>query len=55
MADDIDGTANGPDPSATALAMYCTAHAFDVAVPGGYAAERRRQAEWMVEQLKLTA
>jgi hypothetical protein len=55
MADDIGGIAEGPDPSATALSMYCTAHAFDVAVPRGYVAERRRQAEWLVERLELTA
>ena len=53
MADDIGAIAEGPDPSATALAMYCTAHAFDVAEPGGYAEERRRQAEWLRTQLRL--
>jgi hypothetical protein len=53
MADDIGATAEGPDPSATALAMYCTAHAFDVAEPGGYGEERRRQAEWLRTQLRL--
>jgi hypothetical protein len=55
MADDIAGIAEGPDPSATALSMYCTAHAFDVAVTGGYGAERRRQAEWLRERLQLDA
>jgi hypothetical protein len=53
MADDIAATADGPDPSATALAMYCTAHAFDVASPGGYYEERRRQAEWLRDRLQL--
>lgn len=53
MADDIAAIAEGPDPSATALAMYCTAHAFDLAVPGGYDAERGRQADWLREQLGL--
>jgi hypothetical protein len=53
MADDIGGIAEGPDPSATALAMYCTAHAADVAMPGGYSTERRRQAEWLRDRLRL--
>jgi len=53
MANDIGGIAEGPDPSATALSMYCTAHAADVAVEGGYAAERRRQAEWLRDRLQL--
>jgi hypothetical protein len=53
MADDIGGIAEGPDPSATALSMYCTAHAADVAVAGGYDAERRRQAQWLRERLQL--
>jgi hypothetical protein len=53
MADDVADISEGPDPSATALSMYCTAHAADVAAPGGYEAERRRQAEWLVERLGL--
>jgi hypothetical protein len=53
MADDIAATSEGPDPSATALSMYCTAHAFDVAVTGGYDAERRRQADWIRDRLGL--
>jgi hypothetical protein len=53
MADDIQGIAEGPDPSATALSMYCTAHAFDVARPGAYYEERRRQADWLRERLGL--
>ena len=53
MADDIARIADGPDPSATALSMYCTAHAYDIAVSGGYAAERRRQAEWLRDRLGL--
>jgi hypothetical protein len=53
MAEDIGGISEGPDPSATALSMYCTAHAFDVALAGGYEAERRRQAEWLRERLQL--
>ena len=53
MADDIGGIAEGPDPSATALSMYCTAHAADVAVAGGYAAERQRQADWLRDRLQL--
>ena len=54
-ADDIAGIADGPDPSATALAMYTTAHTFDEAVPGGYDDERRRQAAWLRERLQLDA
>jgi hypothetical protein len=53
MADDIEATAEGPDPSATALSMYTTAHAFDVARPGAYYDERRRQADWLRERLSL--
>lgn len=53
MADEIGAIAEGPDPSATALAMYCTAHAFDVAVEGGYIAERKRQSEWLRDRLGL--
>jgi hypothetical protein len=46
--------ADGPDPSATALAMYTTAHTFDE-VDGSYYDERRRQAEWLRERLQLDA
>jgi hypothetical protein len=53
MADDIEGIAEGPDPSATALSMYTTAHAFDVASPGAYYEERRRQADWLRDRLAL--
>ena len=53
MADDIEGIAEGPDSSATALSMYTTAHAFDVAEPGAYYEERRRQADWLRERLSL--
>jgi hypothetical protein len=53
MADDIEGIAEGPDPSATALSMYTTAHAFDVANPGAYYEERRRQADWLRDRLAL--
>jgi hypothetical protein len=52
-ADHIAEIAEGPDPSATALTMYTTAHTFDEAVAGGYDAERRRQAEWLRERLRL--
>jgi hypothetical protein len=45
--------ADGPDPSATGLAMYTTAHAADEVVPGSYWVERRRQAEWLRERLQL--
>ena len=53
MAAEIREMAEGSDPSGTALSMYCTAHAFDVSAPGGYAAERHRQAEWLRERLHL--
>jgi hypothetical protein len=53
MAVDIAAIADGPDPSATALSMYCTAHAADVAEPGGYERERARQAEWLRRRLNL--
>ena len=53
MADEISAFAERPDPSATALSMYCTAHAFDVAVEGGYVAERKRQSEWLLDRLEL--
>ena len=53
MADDVAGISEGPDPSATALSMYCTAHAADLTVPDGYIDERRRQAEWLRERLRL--
>jgi hypothetical protein len=54
MADDIARIADGPDPSATALSMYTTAHAFAEVLPGGYHDERRRQAEWLRDRLQLT-
>lgn len=53
LAEDIAGNAEGSDPSATALSMYCAAHAFQLVAPGGYEAERRRQAEWLRERLGL--
>ena len=53
MAEDIAAIAEGPDPSATALSMYCSAHAADVAERGGYDYERRRQAQWLRERLGL--
>ncbi len=49
----IPAIADGPDPSATALSMYTTAHAADEVVPGSYWVERRRQAEWLRERLQL--
>jgi hypothetical protein len=49
----IPEIADGPDPSATALAMYTTAHAADEVVAGSYWAERRRQAEWLRARLQL--
>lgn len=54
-AEMIPQIAEGPDPSATALAMYTTAHAADEVVPGSYWVERRRQAEWLRERLQLDA
>ena len=48
----IAAIADGPDPSATALAMYTTAHTFDE-VDGTYYEERRRQAEWLRDRLQL--
>ena len=53
MADEISAIADGPDPSAAALSMYCTAHVFNVAAEGGYVAERRRQFEWLRDRLGL--
>jgi hypothetical protein len=53
MADDIAAIAESPDPSATALSMYCAAHAADEAGPGGYAEERRRQLDWLRARLAL--
>jgi hypothetical protein len=50
MADDIASIAEVPDPQ---LAMYTTAHAFDVSRPGAYYEERRRQADWLRERLAL--
>jgi hypothetical protein len=52
-AEMIPQIADGPDPSATALSMYTTAHAADEVVPGSYWVERRRQAEWLCERLGL--
>jgi hypothetical protein len=49
----IPDIAAGPDPSATALSMYTTAHAADEVAPGSYWAERRRQAEWLRDRLGL--
>ena len=51
----IPQIAEGPDPSATALAMYTSAHAADEVAPGSYWTERRAQAEWLVERLGLAA
>jgi hypothetical protein len=53
MCVDIRGIAESRELSSVALSMYCTAHAADLAVAGGYAAERRRQAEWLHEHLHL--
>ena len=52
-AEHIPQIADGPDPSATALAMYTTAHALDEVLPGSYREERRRQAEWLRDRLGL--
>ena len=52
-AEMIPEIADGPDPSATALSMYTTAHAADEILPGSYWEERRRQAEWLRERLGL--
>lgn len=52
-AEMIPQIAEGPDPSATALSMYTTAHAADEVVPGSYWVERRRQAEWLRDRLGL--
>lgn len=49
----IPEIADGPDPSATALSMYTTAHAADELLPGSYWVERRRQAEWLRDRLGL--
>jgi hypothetical protein len=51
----IAAIAEGPDPSATALTMYTTAHMFDDVEPGSYYEERGRQAEWLRERLGLDA
>jgi hypothetical protein len=50
----ITAIAEGPDPSATALAMYTTAHMLDEVEPGSYYEERGRQADWLRERLALT-
>jgi hypothetical protein len=52
-AEMIAQIADGPDPSATALSMYTTAHALDEVVPGSYWEERRRQADWLRDRLGL--
>lgn len=51
----ITAIADSPDPSATALTMYTTAHMFDDVELGSYYDERRRQAEWLRERLGLDA
>jgi hypothetical protein len=51
----IAEVAESSDPSATALAMYTTAHTFDELMPGSYYDERRRQAKWLRERLELDA
>jgi hypothetical protein len=53
MAEDIGGMAKGPDQGGAALAAHCTARAAEVAFAGGYEAERRRQAEWLRDRLRL--
>ena len=50
MADEIAAMAEIPD---VPLTMYCTAHACDEAMHGGYVAERKRQADWLRERLQL--
>jgi hypothetical protein len=52
-ADDIERTAERPDPTSASLAMYCTAHTLDELLPGGYEDERQRQAEWLRVRLEL--
>jgi hypothetical protein len=52
-ADMIAAIAESPDPSATALTMYTTAHTFDDVEPGSYFEERRRQTEWLRDRLHL--
>ena len=52
-AEMIPAIADGPDPSATALSMYTTAHALDEVEPGSYWSERRRQAEWLRDRLGI--
>lgn len=51
----ITAIADSPDPSATALTMYTTAHMFDDVELGSYYDERQRQAEWLRERLGLDA
>ncbi len=51
----ITAIADGPDPSATALTMYTTAHMYDEVEPGSYYEERRRQAAWLRDRLGLDA
>lgn len=49
----IAAIADSPDPSATALSMYTTAHMLDDVEPGSYYDERRRQADWLRQRLGL--
>lgn len=51
----ITAIADSPDPSATALTMYTTAHMYDEVEPGSYYDERRRQASWLCDRLELDA
>lgn len=53
LAKDIAANAERSDRSGPALAMYGTAHAFELAAAGGYRDERRRQADWLRERLGL--
>jgi hypothetical protein len=53
-ADHIAQIAESPDPSATALTMYTTAHSYDEA-EGTYYEERSRQADWLRNRLELDA
>jgi hypothetical protein len=54
LARDVADLAEGADDQVDpALALYASAHAFELAEPGGYRAERRRQAEWLRDRLGL--
>lgn len=54
VARDVIGIAEGSDDeSDPPLAMFVIAHALELAVPGGYQAERRRQADWLRDRLGL--